>query len=98
MGQNGAFEYFVSGALAISLPEKSLWKSGTGIYQNAKDAGPQIFLAGIAPSLEAVNGQPRVTNLDLSFFALAGREDTIEVKYIDAALARKTYNCTVNVL
>jgi len=100
IGSDGVFEYLRGGAVAIAVPERSRWRSATGTYQNAATSGSssRIFLAGVAPDLEAVDGAPRVTSVDLSFFSLASMEDTIEVKYLDAALVRQTYNCKVNAL
>lgn len=98
IGANGVFEYLRGGAVAIAVPARSQWRSGTGNYQNTAGSGPRIFLAGIAPDLEVVDGQPRVTNVNLSFFAFAGQQDNVEIKYLDAARNRQTYNCSVNVL
>jgi len=54
-------------------------------------------LAGVAPGLPAVEGEPRVTNVSISLFGLKSVESKIELMYLDAALARQTYNCTLPV-
>jgi len=56
-----------------------------------------LFLAGVAPGLPAVEGEPRVTNVSISLFGLKSVESKIELMYLDAALARQTYNCTLPV-
>lgn len=96
VGANGAFEYLRDGALAIAVPERSLWRGATGTYQNEKTPGSRIFIAGLAPDLEPVVGQPRVTDIDISIFSLASQQDKVAVRYLDATLARQTYNCTID--
>ncbi len=96
IGNNGAFVYVRNGAPALSVPERSAWRSGTGSYMNDARGQPRIFLAGIAPSLTPIEGQPRVTNVDISIFGLAGQTDTVKVSYLDAALARETYTCMLD--
>ncbi|MBX3221872.1 MAG: hypothetical protein KF795_15245 [Labilithrix sp.] len=96
IGQNGAFEYWRGGALALSVPERSGWGSATGTYQNTLSAGRRAFLASVAPNLPAVEGEPRVTDVNLNFFTLA--DDKVEIQYMDASLNRQTYTCQVNVL
>jgi len=98
IGNNGVFEYLQDNAVAIAVPDRSKWEGATGNYQNDVSAGPRFFLAGIAPDLVPVEGEPRVTNINLSLFALDTLDDKVEVVYLDAALARQTYNCTVDAL
>jgi hypothetical protein len=95
---NGAFEYLRDSAIAITIAERSAWQSPNGTYQNANTGSTRIFLAGIAPDLPAVTGEARVTRLNISIFGTAGQQDKIEVQYLDAALARQTYNCNVSLL
>lgn len=92
---SGAFEYLRGGAVAITVPERSQWQGATGTYQNEGSGDRRIFLAGLAPNSPAVEGQPRVTHVNLSFFGLASQQDKVEIRYLDAALASQTYNCTV---
>jgi hypothetical protein len=98
VGASGAFSYYRGGALAIEMAGSASWGSPNGTYQN--EAAPQgrIFLASIAPDLPAMEGQPRITDIVLSFFGTAGEEDRVEVKVLDAALERQVYNCTVDAL
>ncbi len=96
IGQSGAFEYWRGGALALSIAERSVWRSPTGTYQNQVSAGRRMFLAGVAPDLPVVEGKARVVNLDLTFVSLA--DDKVEIDYMDESLVRKTYVCQVNVL
>ncbi|HET9238598.1 MAG TPA: hypothetical protein VFO10_15160 [Oligoflexus sp.] len=95
---NGAFDYLRDDALAISITERSTWQSPNGTYQNANTGSTRIFLAGIAPDLPAVAGVARVTRLNISIFGTAGQQDKIEVQYLDADLARQTFNCNVSLL
>ncbi len=96
IGKNGVFEYLRDDALAIAVPERSTWLGATGNYQNEAISGMRFFLAGLAPDLPAVEGEPRVTNVDISLFDVEGQDDKVEVAYLDAALARQRYNCTVD--
>ena len=36
--------------------------------------------------------------MDIFLFALESLDDKVEVRYLDAALARQTYNCAVDAL
>lgn len=98
IGENGTFEYLRDGAVAIAVPDRSTWLNASGNYQNEAISGPRFFLAGIAPDLPAVEGEPRITNVDVSLFAVDSLDDKVEVRYLDAALARQTYNCSVEAL
>lgn len=95
---NGAFDYLRDSTIAISIPERSVWKNASGTYQNADTGTSRIFLASVAPDLPAVTGEARVTGLNISIFGLASQQDKIEVQYLDAALARQTFNCNVSLL
>jgi len=98
IGSNGAFEYLRDGAVAIAVPERSAWLGASGNYQNDSASGSRFFLAGIAPDLPPVEGEERVTHIDISLFAFDGKKDNVAVRYLDAALANQTYNCQVDVL
>ncbi len=98
IGENGTFEYLRSGNLALKVPERSGWRGATGTYQNELSAGRRVFLAGIAPDLPMVEGQPQVTNVNLGFFSVTTQDETVEIQYLDASRARQTYNCKVDVL
>ncbi len=95
---NGAFEYLRDNAIAIGIPERSVWQSANGTYQNADTGSRRIFLASVAPDLPAVSGEARVTRLNISIFGTAGQQDKVEIQYLDAALERQTYNCDVDSL
>ena len=94
---DGSFEYLRGGETAIAVPVRSAWQSPTGTYQN-DGSNSRIFLASVAPDLEAVQGEPRVTDVAISLFELKSITDTVEVRYLDAGLSRQTYNCTVDAL
>lgn len=96
VGANGEFTYLRGGEVAIGVPARSAWRSGNGTYQNVASVGPRIFLAGIAPDLPIVEGEARVTHLNISIFGLAGQDDKVEIRYLDAALVNQTYNCTLD--
>lgn len=97
VGQNGAFEYWRSGALALSVTDRASWRSGSGTYQNDLDpAGRRTFLASVQPDLPVVEGQPRVTKVSLTFASLL--DDSIEIEYLDAGRVRQTYTCSVAVI
>lgn len=98
IGANGSFEYLRDGAVAIAVPERGTWLDSSGTYLNNATSGPRFFLASVAPDLPAVEGEPRVTDLNISLFALDSEDDKVEVRYLDAALARQTYNCSVEAL
>jgi len=98
IGKSGAFEYLRDNALAIAVPERSMWLDASGTYQNEGTGDRRFFLAGIAPDLKAVEGEARVTHIDISLFALDSQDDKVAVRYLDAALASQTYNCTVEAL
>jgi hypothetical protein len=98
IGEEGVFEYLRGDAVAIAVPEKSTWRGANGTYQNNATSGPRFFLAGLSLDLPVVEGEPRVTNLNISLFALASQQDKVEIRYLDAALANQTYNCTVDAL
>ncbi len=98
IGADGRFDYLRAGAVAFTVPERSGWRAATGTYKNEVSAGRRIFLAGLAPDLPAMAGQPRVTNVNLSFFSVAGQDETVEIQYLDANLARQTSTCRVDVL
>jgi hypothetical protein len=95
---SGAFDYVRDNAIAISVPERSVWKSATGTYQNNGTGASRIFLASVAPDLPAATGQPRVTNINISLFGLSSQQDIVAVQYLDESLARQTYNCNVKAL
>lgn len=97
VADNGAFDYFRDGELALSIPPRSEWGAAMGTYQNEGGAGGRVFLASIAPDLPAVEGQARITRLSLSFFEPASHDDLVEVRYLDEKLASQTYNCKVTV-
>ena len=91
---DGALTYLRGGATAIATPPRSTWKTASGTYQNDGAANRRLFLASVSPSFDAATGQPRVTSIALKVFgADAGTDSTVEVAYLDAALARQTYNC-----
>ncbi|MBS2017065.1 MAG: hypothetical protein JST00_29535 [Deltaproteobacteria bacterium] len=96
IGQNGAMEYRRGGAVALRLPDRGGWGRTDGTYQNDGSAGRRIFLASVTPTLPVVEGQPRLLRVTVKFFV--GADDNVEVEYLDAARARQTYNCQVNVL
>lgn len=96
IGQSGALEYWRNGALALAVPDRSGWGSASGTYQNQASAGRRIFLAGVSPDLSAVEGEPRILEVNLAFLTLA--DDKVEIQYLDASLRRQTYTCQVNVL
>lgn len=93
---NGAFDYLRDKAIVISIPERSVWQDPSGTYQNAGTGTSRIFLASVAPDLPAVTGEARVTGLNISIFGLASQQDKVEVQYLDAALARQTFNCNLS--
>lgn len=97
IGKNGVFEYFRDGKLALSVPDRSKWQGAFGTYSNENSAGRRAFLASISPDLPVVEGQPRVTNITISLYSEIV-DDNVEVEFIDAALARQTYNCTPDLL
>lgn len=91
---DGALSYLRGGGVAIATPARASWKAASGSYQNDGSDGRRLFLASISPSLDAVTGQPRVTTITVSVLgAQAGQDSTVEVAYLDGALARQTYNC-----
>jgi hypothetical protein len=98
IGANGAIDYLRNGVVAIAVPELRLWRSGSGNYQNDASSGSRIFIAGIAPDIVPEEGKPRVTDVDISLFALSTQQDVVSVRYLDSALARQTYNCNVKAL
>lgn len=98
IGEDGAFDYLIDGAVALSIPKRSAWGSASGTYQNADNSGSRFFLASLAPDLDGVEGEPRIDRVTISLFELPGMEDKVEVSYLDEKLARQTYNCTVDVL
>lgn len=94
VGQGGAFAFVRDGVVALSVPARANWgASAFGTYQNGNDS----FIAGLSPDLPVVEGSPSLQNVRL-FFAARGVEDSIEVDYLDARLARATYACRVDVL
>lgn len=95
IGADGALDYYRDGAVAIAVPERSTWQGPSGTYQNDGSGSRLIFLASVAPDLPAVEAEPRVTDVSISLFGLESQESTVEVKYLDAGLARQTYNCTL---
>ena len=95
-GANGAIEYWRGGELAIAVPSRDAWGDAYGSYQNDASGASRFFLASVTPDLAAVEGEPRVTDVDISLFALEGQDDTVAVNYLDENLARQTYNCTVD--
>lgn len=98
IGANGAFEYLRSGTKALELPDRSSWRNASGTYTNSALGGPRFFLAGISPDVALVDGQASISDINISLSALPGKEDTVEVKYFDAARSRQNYNCTVQAL
>ena len=93
IGADGSLSYVRGGAVAIATPARASWKGGAGSYQNSGSGDRLIFLASVAPDLEHVEGQPRVTRVNISIFGLERPESNVEVEYLDAALARQIYNC-----
>jgi hypothetical protein len=94
IGQGGAFEYVRNGAMTLSVPPRASWgASAFGTYQNDTDA----FIAALSPDLPVAAGNARLEKLRV-FFVGRGVEDNIEIDYLDAALARATYACRVEVL
>lgn len=98
MGAEGTFEYLRSGVVAFTVPPRSAWRAATGTYKNELSAGRRTFLASLAPDLAPVDGQSWVTNVDLAFFSVAGQDETVALTYLDAARARRTVTCKVDVL
>jgi hypothetical protein len=99
VGADGAMDYLVGGTAVIAVPGRSGWgPSAYGTYQNNSGNGSRFFLASIAPDVKAEEGEPRVTHVDIGLFALESKDDTVAIRYLDGALANKTYNCIVDVL
>jgi len=93
IGTDGSLSYVRGNAVAIATPARASWKGAAGSYQNSGSGDRLVFLASVAPELEHVEGQPRVTRVNISIFGLESPESKVEVVYLDAALARQTYNC-----
>lgn len=94
---DGALSYLRADAVAIATPPRAQWKSASGSYQNDGSGARRLFLAGISPSLEVVADQPRVTDINVKVAgAQSGIDSTVEIAYLDRALARQTYNCKLS--
>lgn len=98
IGANGSFVYLRSGTVALTLPDRASWRNASGTYTNSALGGPRFFLAGISPDVALVDGQASISDINITLSALPGKEDTVEVKYFDAARSRQNYNCTVQAL
>jgi hypothetical protein len=96
IGDDAAFTYEVDGSEVISVPPRSEWTDSSGTYQNEGEGSRLIFLAGISPDLPVVEGEARVTRINISIFGLESKDDMVEISYLDEKLSSQTYNCKLD--
>lgn len=91
----GGVTYSLGVQDVLAAPRASWGASATGTYTNSGSGASRIFLASVSPDLPYVEGQARLLDVNVSIYGVAKSEDLIEVRYLDPANARQTYNCTI---